>query len=321
MREFLKRKSGSGTGLARSGAMRAKLLREVSVSIRPETEELVAAALETGLGSAPSFYTIEETRETTATVYIQGAEPSIHRLRMKAEQALARLASEGFPAQAGPVRVRRLQREDWANSWKRHFPPIEIGRGLLIKPSWSRRRAKAGQAVIILDPGLSFGTGHHATTRFCLEQLLRFRDRSRRQSFLDIGTGSGLLAIAAAKIGYRPVRAFDFDPEAVRVARENAEMNGVLDRVRPTRRDLATLPLPTGRTYDMVCANLTYDLLLAQSRSIQARVGPAGRLVLSGILVSQFDLVASAYSAAGFPLSIDVGEGEWRSGLFHRAGC
>jgi ribosomal protein L11 methyltransferase len=291
-------------------------LLEVSVSIRSATEDLAGAALEREFRVSPAFYTNEESGQTTAIIYVRGTKIAPHKLRARTEKVMTRLAAEGFPAREGPVRVRRIQRENWANSWKKHFHPIEIGGSLLIKPSWSRRRAKPGQATVVLDPGLSFGTGQHATTRFCLEQLSDWRASGEPQSFLDIGTGSGILAIAAAKLGYRPVHAFDFDPEAVRVARENAELNGVVREVRPVRRDLAKLSLPAGRTYDIVCSNLIYDLLLAESRRIGARVGPAGRLVLSGILVSQFDSVVSAYQDAGFHLLKAVAGGEWKSGLF-----
>ena len=139
-----------------------------------------------------------------------------------------------------------MRREDWAESWKRHFKPIEIGDALLVKPSWSKRRPRKNQAVVILDPGLSFGTGQHPTTAFCLREIVRLKlakergrlarefktrhhadEPSALQSFLDIGTGSGILAIAAAKLGYQPVHAFDFDAEAVRIARANARANRV----------------------------------------------------------------------------------------------
>ncbi len=154
-----------------------------------------------------------------------------------------------------------MKREDWAESWKRHFKPIEIRvkarpsaarqsasqpPSLLVKPSWSRRRAAKNQAVVILDPGLSFGTGQHPTTAFCLHEIARCRQPGTAQSFLDIGTGSGILAIAAAKLGYAPVQAFDFDPESVRVAGDNARKNRVTGRLKLTRGDLAKLPLAAG---------------------------------------------------------------------------
>ena len=131
------------------------------------------------------------------------------------------------------MRLNKVPPEDWAESWKRHFKPIEIGGDLLILPSWSKRKPKTGQAVVVLDPGLSFGTGQHATTSFCLNEIVKLRRSSKASelSLLDGGTGSGILAIAAAKLGYKPVEAFDFDPVSVRVARANATSNGVNRKV------------------------------------------------------------------------------------------
>jgi ribosomal protein L11 methyltransferase len=209
------------------------------------------------------------------------------------------------------VRVR-----DWAESWKRHFKPLEIGDSLLIQPTWSRRKPRAGQQLVLLDPGLSFGTGHHATTRFCLEQLAALRRPAPSQSFLDIGTGTGILAISAVKLGYSPVKAFDFDPDCVRIARENAALNKVAAEVHPTRADLMRLPPRSAGRFDVVCANLMYDLLLAGRGRILARLRPGGTLVLAGILATQFQLVADAYAAAGLRLVASRTEKEWRSGAF-----
>ena len=145
----------------------------------------------------------------------------------------------GLKTGPGPGKdLKNTPRVDWAESWKRHFQPIEIGDRLLIKPSWSKRRARKNQAVVVLDPGLSFGTGQHPTTEFCLSELVRCGKKKAARSFLDIGTGSGILAITAAKLGYSPVHAFDFDPEAVRTARSNASANGVQNQVRISRADV-----------------------------------------------------------------------------------
>jgi ribosomal protein L11 methyltransferase len=170
--------------------------------------------------------------------------------------------------------------------------------------------------VVVLDPGLSFGTGQHPTTAFCLEQLVARRSSKERQSLLDLGTGSGILAIAAAKLGYKPISALDFDAEAVRVARVNARRNRVADRIRFSRRDLTRMPRRAGRTYAVVCANLLADLLLAERERILARLQPVGLLVLAGILKTEFAAVQAAYEAAGLRLVASRAEKEWRSGGF-----
>jgi ribosomal protein L11 methyltransferase len=133
---------------------------------------------------------------------------------------------------------------------------------------------------------------------------------------LDIGTGSGILAIAAAKLGYQPVRAFDFDPESVRVARANARVNQVQAKIKITRDDATKLPLRPPRRYDLVCANLISNLLIAERRRIVAQLNRGGNLVLAGILKSEFAQVQSAFEEQGLKLVAAKNEKEWRSGSF-----
>ena len=210
----------------------------------------------------------------------------------------------------------KMRREDWAESWKRHFKPIEIGDALLVKPSWSKKRPRKNQAVVVLDPGLSFGTGQHPTTAFCLRELVRCGKIEARRSFLDIGTGSGILAIAAAKLGYSPVYAFDFDPEAVRVARANARANGVHKKLRIVRKDVTKLPIHPARQYDLICANLISTLLISERRRMVAQLRRGGTLVLAGILKSEFSQVRKIFAELGLKLAARKIENEWCSGSF-----
>lgn len=219
----------------------------------------------------------------------------------------------------GGLRVRRVRQQDWAESWKRHFKPLDIAGRLLIKPSWSKRRPKAGQIAVILDPGLSFGTGHHPTTSFCLGELVRARKPDTAQSMLDIGTGSGLLAIAAMKLGYTPVEAFDNDPEAVRVAAENFAANDVSTVISITHTELESLRARPARRFDVVCANLLAELLIEQRARIAGQVAPGGRLVVAGILSGQFNAVRKACVDLGFRLIRSLRKNEWRSGTFVRS--
>jgi ribosomal protein L11 methyltransferase len=137
-------------------------------------------------------------------------------------------------------------------------------------------------------------------------------------SFLDIGTGSGILAIAAVKLGYAPVHAFDFDPESIAVASANARQNRVHGQVRIWRADLLKLPRRNARTYDVICANLISDLLVAERDRILARLNPNGLLVLAGILKREFVVVQRAYERAGLKLVSSAIKNEWRSGAFRR---
>jgi ribosomal protein L11 methyltransferase len=151
---------------------------------------------------------------------------------------------------------------------------------------------------------------------FCLQQLVARLKTGPPGSFLDIGTGSGILAIAAARLGYYPIRAIDVDAEAIRVARENAKQNGVLDRIRITRQDLARWPRKSPTQYGLICANLNGDLLLQEADRIVSRLLPAGRLILAGILRRQFAQVRSHFAKAGLRLAASRTGKEWRSGAF-----
>lgn len=262
-------------------------------------------------GQPASIYTDTEKRITSASVFLPKFDRN-HRAALRA--AMARIRAAGLNTGSARISARRIARENWAESWKRHFKPLEISSRLLVLPSWSKRRAKRGQAVVILDPGLSFGTGHHPTTAFCLEQIAASRDANTAQSLLDIGTGSGILAIAAWKLGYSPVVAFDFDPDAVRVAGENAAANRA--SIALSRRDLTKLPAHAGRKFSVVCANLIYDLLIQERRRILNRLRDHGILVLAGILKEQFPAVQRAYEQEGMCLVAQRAVGEWHSGAF-----
>ena len=279
-----------------------------------ESEEALSEALADIFGQPTSSFLDVETGRTVVEVYLSARPESEQFKTLQAR--VAKVRRTGLQIAPGKPAVTRLRAEDWAESWKRHFKPIEIGGRLLIRPTWSKRRGKSGQAVVVLDPGLSFGTGQHPTTRFCAEQIATFRRDQISQSFLDLGTGSGILAIAAARLGYSPVEAYDNDPEAVRIANANARKNRVANRLRIRRSDIAKLRVPSDSGFDLVCANLIYDLLLEQRDRILDFVKPGGRLVLAGILRSQFRKVCRAYKEAGWRLAFSRAEKEWESGVF-----
>jgi ribosomal protein L11 methyltransferase len=296
--------------------MKRRSLREVCAVTSIEAEDAVVALLEELSGRPAAVYTDEETKITTVSIYCEKASEWNAGKRAVLASGLRKIQASGLNIGAGKILAKRVAREDWAESWKRHFKPIEIGTRLLIKPGWIKRRPRKGQAVVVLDPGLSFGTGNHPTTAFCLRELAARRKTGRAQSFWDIGTGSGILAIAAAKLGYAPVRAIDFDPEAVRVARENAMRNGVARKLRIARGDITILPSRRREKYDFICANLVSTLLLAVRERIVARLRPGGTLVLAGILKGEFAQIQKAYEQAGLKLLRTRAQGEWRSGAF-----
>lgn len=293
-----------------------KSLWRLSVATSLEAEDAVAALAGSLFDGSTAAYYNFESRISLVTVY---QEKRISAgLVAKIAAGLKQIKVCGLEISPGKITVAKVKREDWAESWKKHFPPLTIGGSLLVKPSWSRRRPSKNQTMVILDPGLSFGTGQHPTTAFCLGEVVRGIEAVRSQTFLDLGTGSGILAISAAKLGYGPVHAFDFDGACVRIARENARLNEVLTAVKITRGDVADLKMKPTRSFDLVCANLISNLLIAERRKIAAQVHPAGTLVLAGILRSEFWMVQKAFEELGWTFFRGKTVKEWRSGSFRR---
>lgn len=298
--------------------MTGKTLWRISVATTPEAEDAVAELLGTLLGRPASTYHDLKSGVSAVMVYLPGKSHLPLKVRADLSTGLRRISNWGLRISPGRVTTTRVRRENWAESWKRHFRPVEIGEALLLKPSWSKRKPRKGQAVVVLDPGLSFGTGHHPTTAYCLGEVVHCQkgEDSRPPSFLDLGTGSGILAIAAVKLGYSPVSAMDLDPEAGRVARANARINRVEQKLKIRRGDVAKLPGRPRRQYDLVCANLISNLLLAERRRIVAQLNRTGTLVLAGILKPEFKEVQKAYKTSGLKLISHRVEQEWCSGSF-----
>ena len=286
----------------------------VAVVSSSAVEEELVRSLEAVFQIPSVVYNDARTGKCSVSVYPSSLRALPESRCTNRSATLRQLLAARMPGTRLVISVARLPRKNWAESWKRHFHPLEIGDALLVKPGWSRRRPRRGQRVVILDPGLSFGTGHHATTAFCLTQLAECRHPGPPQSFLDIGTGSGLLAIAAAKLGYSPVDAFDFDPESIRVSRDNVRRNRVPGRVQPRRRDLTRLSTQSRQKWDVICANLTSDLLLSQAEKIFNRLQPGGHLILAGILRTEFRQICDKFATFPLTLAKDEVKEEWHSG-------
>lgn len=215
--------------------------------------------------------------------------------------------------------VRTLADQDWRDSYKAHFKAWKFGR-LHWVPIWERDAFKlpAGEAVIWLDPGLAFGTGNHETTRLCVERLVTLAEKSGTdRSVIDAGCGSGILALSAAKLGFRNVTGFDNDPEAVRVSEENAVLNGLAGRVPFSTGDL--ISGLAGRTADIVLANIQADVLMRFADELMAAVAPGGALVLSGILAFENEQVKTVFSKNVHRWTIEARiMGEWSDLLLIR---
>ncbi len=196
--------------------------------------------------------------------------------------------------------------EDWGEGWKRDFRPLDVGR-VRVRPSWIAEPPPPGAVEVVLDPGMAFGTGSHPTTSLCLAALSDLLALRPGASVLDVGTGSGILAVAARKLGAGRVAANDDDPKAVEVARENAEANGVALEI------VADPPRRIAGTFDVVVANILANVLVALAPELAAKLAPGGVVLLSGILGPQEEEVRRAYVARGLaPLpGGDRRDGEW----------
>ena len=184
-------------------------------------------------------------------------------------------------APLGEIQESILEEGEWLTAWRSHYTLLRIGRRLVLRPSWEEYVPRPGEAVLVLDPGMAFGTGHHPTTRRCLEQLER--RVGPEMSVLDLGTGSGILAIAAVKLGSGEVAALDVDVTAVESARANAQANGV-DRELQIIHGTLPHPLISPGGYQLVVANVTAQVIVSKAQSLVDALAPDGLLVVSGIL-------------------------------------
>ncbi len=212
------------------------------------------------------------------------------------------------------VELHPIRQQDWAEDWKQHFGVTRIGRRLVIKPTWESFAAQPADAVVTLDPGMAFGTGTHDTTRLCLEALAQLFDEQPLQRVLDVGTGSGILAIAAAALGAQQVVACDIEPQSCLVAAENARLNRVDSRVQITGRALEELE----DNFQLVLANILAEENIRLAPQLVSRLAPGGSLVLSGILVEKEQLVVDALRAFALSGPNIVRTAEWSCLIYRK---
>lgn len=300
--------------MARLSKGKVKPLCEVTIVTSGEAEDAVAELLQRHFKETASIYSNREKEVSAVTVYVDRPIKELRALEPKLRAGFDEIEMYGLDTAPAQIIIAKVKREDWAESWKKYFKTIRVGRKLLIKPSWSKEKALKGQAIVELDPGLSFGTGQHPTTSYCLQQIVKAMRPGA--SLLDIGCGSGILAISAAKLGYAPVDAFDFDPVAVRIAQANMRRNRVDKKINCKRQDLTKVPVNSAKKYDVICANLISDLLISQADRILNRLSENGRLIVAGILSTQFKEVQQTYEEKGLKLRDTKTEREWQSGYF-----
>lgn len=232
--------------------------------------------------------------------------PGADRQVESTERALWHLQAFGLRP-VGPLRVRTVDDSTWTDAWKQHYVPQRIGR-VVIVPSWIDEPERTGEVRIHLDPGMAFGTGLHPTTRGCLELLQTTRPMP--ETVLDVGCGSGILALAALKLGSEHADALDTDPLAVEATRANAEHNGLGDRVTVRGGSLAATPV---NPYPLVLANLVAAVLVDLAPLLGAHVAPGGSLLASGIIEPRAGQVIKALTGAGLAVVARRDDGEWVS--------
>ncbi len=227
---------------------------------------------------------------------------------------LAGLRALGLPTTHGAI-LTRLADVDWTEAWRAHFRPLPVGRRLLIAPPWEAAPAPE-RLLIVIDPGRAFGTGHHASTVGCLESLEDIVEREAPPSAIDLGTGSGILAIAAIRLGVSTVLAVDDDPDALACAATNAGRNGVAGSIRPLESDAGAVVSPA---VGLVLANLLAPAHLRLGADYARYVAPGGALVLGGILEAEATAVLATVAGHGFVSGAIRSADGWSTVVLRRA--
>lgn len=294
---------------------------KVTVEADPQAEELVSNALvEAGAlgveisGSSsmlsrdvPVTWDIAEEKDESAP-YCLSAYYSKQEQGDAPEIVAAGLQQLGLEPSAFAVRTELIGDENWATAWKEHFQPVRVGDFIVVKPTWVDYDAEPEQIIIEIDPGMAFGTGNHETTRLCLAMLENFVQPN--ETVVDVGCGSGVLSLAAAKLGAGHVYALDADPIAVQVTRENAELNGVADKVSAEQSDLLSA-LPDDVMADMVVCNIIADVIVRLAPQLPKVLRENGMFLCSGTIEGRLEDVVEALHAANMRIVSIVQEGEW----------
>lgn len=315
-----------------------------SEAVEPVSELLARYGYNGGVAIEPPIipgedgpeYQYDPARPVTVRTYL-ALDDSAEETRARIEQGLWLL---GMIRPVGPLQIRQIEEEDWANAWKQYYTIQRIGARIVIVPSWLDYQPLPEDLLLRLDPGMAFGTGLHPTTQLCLIELEQ--RITPGMHVLDLGCGSGILSIAAARLGATQVLALDTDPIAVEATRANAALNGVADRIivaegslgrgasfghwlRPDAGSDAESPvfLPVllpGNTpppFDLIVANIIARVLVAVAPDFATALRPGGLLISSGIIADREPDVVAAYAAAGLEAVSRQPEGDWVA-LVHR---
>ena len=292
---------------------------ELSLRARPDAVEAVAELLQELTGNGVTIepaiealgpdegYRLDAAAPSTLRAYARGS-VSATALRFAVEDALR---EAGLGAAATSLSWRLIKEEDWAEAWKAHYDVERVGR-IVVRPVWREYEPQPGEVVVVLDPGMAFGTGQHATTRMCLQalQLQATSHKLQGGNVLDLGCGSGVLAIAAVALGARRVLAVDVEEQAVAATRSNAALNGMQGRVEAR---LGSIEAVAGEgPFDLVLANINAATLSALAHYLARSLKPDAALVAGGIIAEREEGCRAALEAAGLRVERTLSEGDWR---------
>ena len=301
---------------AASGAW-LELSVEADVEAVEAVSEILGRAAPGGTSVEPAFELVDGglgarldlSRPAIVRAYLPARDrAAAERAAAEVAEALGHLQAFGLRP-IGELRTRIVEEADWADAWKAYFPVMRVGRGLVIRPTWRRHRRAPEDVVLALDPGMAFGTGLHPTTRLCLTGVEELADRGvlAGARVLDVGCGSGILAIAALKLGAASALGLDTDPIAIEATIANARRNALVRRLRAREGSL-----PSGQApFDVVLANLIAGLLVPLAGGLENEVRPGGVLLASGIFVDREGDVRAAFGAAGLEVTGRTAEGDW----------
>jgi ribosomal protein L11 methyltransferase len=306
-----------GVAAARSSGAWLELAVEADVEAVEAVSEILGRAAPGGTSVEPAFELVDEglgarldpSRPAIVRAYIPARDrAAAERTAAEVAEALGHLQAFGLRP-IGELRTRIVEEADWADAWKAYFPVMRVGRRLVIRPTWRRHRPAPDDVVLALDPGMAFGTGLHPTTRLCLAGIEALADRGvlAGARVLDVGCGSGILAIAALKLGAASALGLDTDPIAIEATTANARRNALVRRVRVRE---GSLPSDEG-PFDVVLANLIAGLLVPLAAGLARETRPGGQLLASGIFVDREGDVRDAFEAAGLAVMGRTAEGDW----------
>lgn len=245
--------------------------------------------------------------ETCVTIYVADNPQGMEEL-MQVRQILARLKAQDPDGKYGrlELEMKDVDEEDWSNAWKKYYHPVQVGEHLVVCPSWEAYDRKPDEVVLTLNPGMAFGTGTHDTTRLCMELLEKYI--TPQDTVLDVGCGSGILAITAALLGANKIIGCDIDEVAVKVAGENAALNGVQDRIAFHQGDLTS---QVEGSFQIICANIVADVIIRLSEDAGRYLAKDGIFITSGIIDTREQDVLNALEQNGFQVIERRTSGGW----------